>query len=57
MSVREYVVADALSRRYTSLLVIDAKFLGLHSIVTSYIEDENFKEVVENQSTFGSFTL
>jgi len=37
--------------------VIKAKVLGIHSIKGIYHGDEDFKEVVENLSNFGSFTL
>jgi len=50
-------VVNALSRRYVLLLVFEAKVLRFPSIKALYKEDEDFKEVVENPSNFGSFTL
>jgi len=37
--------------------VLEAKVRRFYSIKALYIEDEDFKELVENPSTFGSFTL
>jgi len=50
-------VVDALSWSYAPLSVFEAKVLGFHSIKALYHAEEDFKEVVENHSNFGSFTL
>ena len=49
-------MAEALLRRYARLLVLEVKLLGFNSIKVLYHEDEDFKDVVENPSNFGSFT-
>jgi len=56
-SWKENVLVDALLRRYTLLSVLKPQVLGFHSIKALYNEDEDFKDVVENPPTFGSFTL
>ena len=50
-------MVDALSWSYAPLSVFEAKVLGFHSIKALYHAEEDFKEVVENHSNFGSFTL
>ena len=51
------MIVDALSRKYALLLISEAKFLVLYFMMAFYIEDEGFKTVVEDPSTFGSFAL
>jgi len=54
---KENVVVDALSRRCALLLVMVVKVLGCYSNKALYIEDEDFKKVVEDPSLCDSFTL
>jgi len=41
-------------RRFALLSVLDRKILGFHSIKALYVEDEDFKKVVEDSSLFDS---
>jgi len=38
-------------------LVLEARILSFHSIKALYVEDEDFKRVVEDPSLYNSFTL
>jgi hypothetical protein len=46
--MKENVIADALSRRYTMLSQLDHKFFGLESIKELYATDVDFKDAYEN---------
>jgi hypothetical protein len=45
---KENVIADALSRRYTTLSQLDHKLFGLESIKELYATDIDFKDAYEN---------
>jgi len=51
------VVVDAFSWRYALVSILEANVLGSHSIKTLYIEDKDFKMVVEDPSPYGTYNL
>ena len=42
---KAYIVADALSRRYHLLAILEAKVLGFEMIKPLYLEDPDFKDL------------
>ena len=50
-------MVDALLRKYNLLSILEAKVLGFHFIKSLHKKDKDFKNVAEDLSTFGSFTL
>src|SRR3954464_4468227 len=46
--VKDNIIADALSRRYTMLSQLDFKIFGLETIKDQYVHDVEFKDVLQN---------
>jgi hypothetical protein len=44
--VKENIITDALSRRYTLLTQLDCKIFGLDTIKTQHVNDADFKDVL-----------
>ena len=45
---KDNIIADALSRRYTILSQLDFKIFGLETIKDQYVNDAEFKDVLQN---------
>ena len=45
---KDNVIAHALSRRYTMLFQLDCRIFGLVTIKEQYVNDDEFKDVIEN---------
>jgi len=45
---KDNIIADALSRRYTMLSQLDCRIFGLETIKEQYVNDDEFKDVLEN---------
>jgi preprotein translocase subunit SecG len=45
---KDNVIIDALSRRYTMLSQLDYNFFGLETIKEQYLQDVEFKDVLQN---------
>ena len=54
---KENIVADALSRRYNLLSILDTKFLGFESVKELYEHGQDFASIFESceKSAFGKF--
>ena len=54
---KENIVADALSRRYNLLSILDTKFLGFENVKELYEHDQDFASIFESceKSAFGKF--
>ena len=46
--VKDNIIADALSRRYTLLSQLNFKIFGLETIKKQYVYDAEFKDVLQN---------
>ena len=46
--VKENVIVDALSCRYTTLSQLDFKIFGLETIKDQYVHDADFKDLLHN---------
>jgi len=45
---KDNVIDDALSRRYNMLSQLDCRIFGLETIKEQYVNDDEFKDVLEN---------